>query len=122
MLPASCLVRAARAILRPVLIGRNKRPTSVFAFCLESRHLVRMRASRPHLAALIDAIAAPLAASSFLVAVAGLYPIRRAFEIDPDEGINAALAFLIARGHRLYYEAWTDHAPPPDLALPARPA
>jgi hypothetical protein len=50
----------------------------------------------------------------------GLYPIRRAFAIDPDERINAALAFLIARGHPLYYEAWTDHAPPPDLALPAR--
>ncbi len=89
----------------PVLIGRNKRPTSVFAFCLESHHLVRMRSSRPHLAALIDAIAAPLAASSFFVAVAGLHPIRRAFEIDPDRGINAALVFLIARGLRLYYKA-----------------
>jgi hypothetical protein len=81
----SCLVRAARAVLRLALIGRNKRPTTVFAYCPESRHLVSMRANRPHLAELIDAIAAPLTASSFFIAVAALCPTSRAFEIDPDE-------------------------------------
>lgn len=62
-------------------------------------------------AALLDFGAAPAIALLYFVAVERFYPFRRAFELDPDEGIQTVLASLIARGHPLYHETWTDHGP-----------
>lgn len=55
--------------------------------------------------------AAVIAASLYVGAVVALYPFRRVFEFDPDEGINAIKAVLVDRGYQLYSQIWNDQPP-----------
>jgi 4-amino-4-deoxy-L-arabinose transferase-like glycosyltransferase len=40
-----------------------------------------------------------------------LFPFRERFEFDPDEGINAMVSLLVARGYAMFAEIWSDHPP-----------
>jgi 4-amino-4-deoxy-L-arabinose transferase-like glycosyltransferase len=40
-----------------------------------------------------------------------LFPFRERFEFDPDEGINAMVSLLVARGYSMFAEIWSDHPP-----------
>lgn len=66
------------------------------------------RARRPD--GVRDALAAPLVAGLYFVAMAGFYPYD-AFALNPDEGNNAMKALLVDRGYRLYADVWDDQAP-----------
>ncbi len=56
--------------------------------------------------------AAPWAlGAGFFVAVAAFHPFREVFAFDPDEGNNLLKALLLARGHALYSEIWSDQPP-----------
>jgi hypothetical protein len=48
---------------------------------------------------------------AFLLIIYFFYPFRGRFELDPDEGLNAMISMLIARGHSMYSEIWSDHPP-----------
>ena len=61
-------------------------------------------------------LAVPLA---FLLLTLLLSPWLSAFQIDPDEGINAMKSLLVGRGGRLYSEIWNDQPPLMTLALAA---
>ncbi len=47
----------------------------------------------------------------FFLVMYSLYPFQEVFEFDPDEGINAMKALLLARGNSLYSEVWSDQPP-----------
>jgi hypothetical protein len=47
----------------------------------------------------------------FFLLMYSLYPFHEVFEFDPDEGINAMKALLLARGDSLYSEIWSDQPP-----------
>jgi len=47
----------------------------------------------------------------FLAAMYLFFPYRERFEFDPDEGLNAMKALLVARGYPLYSQVWSDQPP-----------
>lgn len=47
----------------------------------------------------------------FLLLMFFVFPFRERFEFDPDEGINAMVSLLVARGYSMYSEIWSDHPP-----------
>ena len=47
----------------------------------------------------------------FLLLMWGLHPFHRVFEFDPDEGNEVIKALMIAKGHALYTETWSDQPP-----------
>jgi hypothetical protein len=47
----------------------------------------------------------------FFVGVAVLHPFRDVVELDPDEGNNLVKALLLAEGHALYADTWSDQPP-----------
>ncbi len=47
----------------------------------------------------------------FVLLMFFVFPFRERFEFDPDEGINAMVSLLIARGYSMYSEIWSDHPP-----------
>lgn len=47
----------------------------------------------------------------FALVILLFFPFRYPFEFDPDEGVNAMKAFLVLRGHRLYFDIWSDQPP-----------
>jgi 4-amino-4-deoxy-L-arabinose transferase-like glycosyltransferase len=47
----------------------------------------------------------------FFVAMYLFFPYREQFEFDPDEGLNAMKALLVARGYPLYSQVWSDQPP-----------
>lgn len=62
--------------------------------------------------AALRATAAHLAAPLFLVALVwAMVPFGDVFVFDPDEGNNLMKARLVADGHRLYTEVWSDQPP-----------
>ena len=62
----------------------------------------------PHRWWKLASLALPLA---FLVAMYVFFPFRQRFEFDLDEGLNAMKALLVARGHLLYSQVWSDQPP-----------
>lgn len=50
-------------------------------------------------------------AALYAAVMARWYPYRGVFAFDPDEGINAMKALLVARGHPLYAQTWSDQPP-----------
>ncbi len=47
----------------------------------------------------------------FFLLIFFYFPFRDRFEFDPDEGVNAMKALLLARGFPLYIEVWSDQPP-----------
>ncbi|MGH7786197.1 MAG: ArnT family glycosyltransferase, partial [Candidatus Binatia bacterium] len=54
---------------------------------------------------------AALAACAYVAAMWAWHGSIDAFELNPDEGINAMKALLVAHGHPLYVEVWSDQPP-----------
>jgi 4-amino-4-deoxy-L-arabinose transferase-like glycosyltransferase len=47
----------------------------------------------------------------FLILMFIYFPFREHFEFDPDEGVEAMKALLLARGYSMYSEIWSDQPP-----------
>jgi hypothetical protein len=47
----------------------------------------------------------------FLILMVLYFPFRERFEFDPDEGVEAMKALLLARGYSMYSDIWSDHPP-----------
>jgi Dolichyl-phosphate-mannose-protein mannosyltransferase len=48
---------------------------------------------------------------AFMLAMFLFFPYRERFEFDQDEGVEAMKALLLARGHPLYSEVWSEQPP-----------
>jgi hypothetical protein len=49
-----------------------------------------------------------ISTAAFFLLIFLYYPFRARFEFDPDEGINAIKALMLARGFPLYSQIWSD--------------
>lgn len=47
----------------------------------------------------------------FVTVMALYFPFRAAFELDPDEGVNAMKSLLLLKGYPLYDSVWSDQPP-----------
>ena len=47
----------------------------------------------------------------FFLFVWSWHPFHDVFEFDPDEGNNVIKALMLAEGHALYAEIWSDQPP-----------
>ena len=52
-----------------------------------------------------------ISVAAFFLLIFLFYPFRARFEFDPDEGINAIKALMLARGFPLYSQIWSDQPP-----------
>ena len=84
----------------------NRRPVAPRAAPLGNSAPGRLPSGR-----LFDLLAHVVVPGLFFLLVWSWHPFHDVFEFDPDEGNNVIKALMLAKGHALYAEIWSDQPP-----------